>query len=57
MTIFNPFDFFLETYAEKIPFVYENSLARELRPFLEAETPGPKLARFSSRCPGSARPR
>jgi uncharacterized protein (DUF2126 family) len=46
MAIFNPFDFFLEPYAEKIPFVYESSLARELRPFLEAETPGPKLAAF-----------
>jgi uncharacterized protein (DUF2126 family) len=46
MAIFNPFDFFLEPYAEKIPFVYESSLARELRPFLEAETPGPKLAEF-----------
>jgi uncharacterized protein (DUF2126 family) len=46
MAIFNPFDFFLEPYAEKIPFVYESSLARELRPFLEAETPAPKLAAF-----------
>src|ERR1700734_2732529 len=46
MAIFNPFDFILEPYAEKIPFVYETSLARELRPFLEAETPGPQLAAF-----------
>ena len=53
MAIFNPFDFFLEPYAEKIPFVYESSLARELRPFLEAETPGPKLAAFPN--PGVAR--
>ena len=46
MAIFNPFDFFLEPYAEKAPFVYESSLGKELRPFLEAETPGPKLAAF-----------
>src|ERR1700691_5088193 len=46
MAVFNPFDFFLEPYAEQYPFSYETSLARELRPFLEAEAPGPKLAAF-----------
>jgi uncharacterized protein (DUF2126 family) len=46
MAIFNPFDFFLEPYAERIPFAYEPSLARELRPFLEAEEPSPKLTAF-----------
>src|SRR6202789_743982 len=51
MAIFNPFDFFLEPYAEQIPFTYESSLARELRPFLEAEVPGPKLAGFLSQVP------
>ncbi len=51
MAIFNPFDFFLEPYAEQIPFTYENSLARELRPYLEAETPGPKLAAFLADVP------
>src|ERR1700743_440624 len=30
MAVFNPFDFFLEPYAEQIPFVYEESLHREL---------------------------
>jgi uncharacterized protein (DUF2126 family) len=56
MAIFNPFDFFLEPYAEKIPFVYESSLARELRPFLEAETPGPKLAAFLTQVPRISTP-
>jgi uncharacterized protein (DUF2126 family) len=51
MAIFNPFDFFLEPYAEQIPFAYETSLARELRPFLEAEAPGPKLAAFLAQVP------
>lgn len=39
----NPFDFFLEPQAEKFPFAYEPWLARELRPFLEAEPAGPLL--------------
>src|SRR6202522_1361557 len=56
MAIFNPFDFFLEPYAEKIPFVYESSLARELRPFLEAETPSPKLAAFLTQVPRISTP-
>src|SRR5450432_1638531 len=46
LAIFNPFDFFLEPYAEKYPFTYDDALARELRPFLEAENPGPRLANF-----------
>jgi uncharacterized protein (DUF2126 family) len=35
MTVINPFDFFLEDYAQTYPFVYEDTLARELRPYLE----------------------
>jgi uncharacterized protein (DUF2126 family)/transglutaminase-like putative cysteine protease len=56
MAIFNPFDFFLEPYAEQIPFTYEASLARELRPFLEAEVPGPRLAGFLAQVPRVATP-
>src|SRR6202035_1907581 len=56
MAIFNPFDFFLEPYAEQIPFTYENSLARELRPFLEAEVPGPRLAGFLAQVPRVSTP-
>src|SRR6202046_1675596 len=43
MAVFNPFDFFLEPYAERSPFFYDPSAARELRPFFEAEFPGPLL--------------
>ena len=39
MAIFNPFDFFLEPYAETCPFSYNDAEARELRPFLETEPP------------------
>ena len=34
MSVFNPFDFFLEPAAEKCPFEYEPWLRRELTPFL-----------------------
>ena len=44
MVPFNPFDFFCEGYAEKFPFVYEASLARELAPYLEKLPVGPLLA-------------
>ena len=42
----NPFDFFLEPYAEKFPFRYEAGLAHELTPFLAVEAAGPQLAAF-----------
>ncbi len=44
MAVFNPFDFFLEPYAENCPFTYDDATARELRPFLETEPPGPLLS-------------
>jgi len=40
MTVINPFDFFLEGYAEKFPFEYEPWLTKELKPFLEKEEQG-----------------
>jgi len=51
MAIFNPFDFFLEPYAEQIPFTYEEAATRELRPFLETERPGPRLLTFLAGIP------
>jgi uncharacterized protein (DUF2126 family)/transglutaminase-like putative cysteine protease len=53
MATYNPFDFFLEDYAEHYPFRYEDALARDLRPYLEAEVPGPKLAAYLSQIPRS----
>lgn len=53
MTVINPFDFFVEPYAEKFPFSYPASLLKELAPFLEAESAGPLfqqwLINFQSR--------
>ena len=46
MTVINPFDFFLEERAEQWPFVYEDRLARDLRPFLETLEPGPRWREF-----------
>ena len=46
MTVINPFDFFLEPYAETSPFVYEEGLLRELSPNLVVPLPDPRLAAF-----------
>ncbi|MEM8738408.1 MAG: transglutaminase family protein [Planctomycetota bacterium] len=35
LTPINPFDFFLEEYAQEFPFTYAPGLAKELRPYLE----------------------
>ena len=44
LTVINPFDFFVEEYAEKYPFRYKPELAKELLPFLETAPLGPRLA-------------
>src|SRR5258706_1079676 len=49
MAVFNPFDFFLEPYAEKFPFEYSESLRKELGPFLEADPALPELRQFLAR--------
>src|SRR5215831_15096884 len=46
VTVINPFDFFLEPYAEKYPFRYEAQEERELKPFLEPGTLGPSLEQY-----------
>ncbi|MBV8606124.1 MAG: transglutaminase family protein, partial [Singulisphaera sp.] len=43
LSVINPFDFFLESTAERYPFEYEPVLARELNPYLEKEPAGPRL--------------
>jgi uncharacterized protein (DUF2126 family) len=44
MTVINPFDFFVEHWAERFPFDYPPQLAAELAPYLEREPAGPLLA-------------
>ncbi|MEZ4578137.1 MAG: transglutaminase family protein [Desulfobacterales bacterium] len=46
MVIINPFDFLLESYAEKFPFAYPAELAKDLKPFLEVAPPGKKLKAY-----------
>ena len=43
MTVINPFDFFIEQYAEHYPFRYTEQLAYELAPYLTPEPAGPRL--------------
>lgn len=46
MTTINPFDFFLEGYAEEYPFVYNERLESELTPYLEVRERGELLTRW-----------
>ena len=46
MTVINPFDFFVEPYAESFPFAYAPALAKELIPFLETSTGAPRLEKW-----------
>ncbi|CAG5008840.1 hypothetical protein DYBT9275_04368 [Dyadobacter sp. CECT 9275] len=43
MQVINPFDFFVEDYADMIPFQYDSLLRKELGPYLEPREAGPKL--------------
>jgi uncharacterized protein (DUF2126 family)/transglutaminase-like putative cysteine protease len=45
----NPFDFFVEEHAEKVPFDYEPALARELRPYLECSETGARFRALVNR--------
>ena len=45
MTVINPFDFFLEKYAEEFPFQYDPVVRRELIPYLKKRRVGPEACR------------
>ena len=47
LTVINPFDFFIEEYAERYGFVYPAALADDLEPYLRRST-------SASRAPGPA---
>jgi uncharacterized protein (DUF2126 family)/transglutaminase-like putative cysteine protease len=46
MIVINPFDFFVEEYAENYPFTYQGNLAKELVPYLEIKESGPLLMQW-----------
>ena len=46
MAVFNPFDFFLEPYAEKIPFAYTEGEQLELAPYLVKLPAGKLFAKY-----------
>ncbi len=43
MVVINPFDFFVEEYAEFFPFAYPEALSKQLDPYLEIAEDGPLL--------------
>lgn len=51
MTVYNPFDFFVEEAAEHWPFDYAPELAEELIPYRQAEPAGPLLQAFLNTIP------
>jgi uncharacterized protein (DUF2126 family)/transglutaminase-like putative cysteine protease len=55
MATINPFDFFLESYANQFPFQYDAILAHELKPYLETEPAGPGLQALMEEIPRSPR--
>jgi len=48
MTVVNPFDFFVDEYAEHYPFEYPEQIAKELVPYRELREQGPALMRWVS---------
>ncbi len=46
MTVINPFDFFVQEDAEKVPFVYDAILKKELQPYLETMPSTPLVAKL-----------
>ena len=54
MTVVNPFDFFVESYASSFPFQYTGDLKTELAPYLATTEPGPLFAAYLKDIPREA---
>ncbi len=54
MTVINPFDFFVEPYAEAFPFQYSDELKSELAPYMGRIEPGPLFDAFLADIPREA---
>ncbi|MBX3178713.1 MAG: transglutaminase family protein [Candidatus Hydrogenedentes bacterium] len=46
LTVFNPFDFFLEDHATYFPFRYEPDALKDLAPYLVVDPPGPRMEQY-----------
>lgn len=47
MTVINPFDFFIDEYAEDFPFEYDEETLKQLRPFLLEKTTDPVFLEYA----------
>jgi uncharacterized protein (DUF2126 family) len=54
MAVVNPFDFFIEPVAEKLPFAYAEELHDELVTYLKPEPAGPRLKAYLADVPKEA---
>jgi uncharacterized protein (DUF2126 family)/transglutaminase-like putative cysteine protease len=54
MTVVNPFDFFVEPYADSFPFDYPKDLKTELAPYLETVKPDRLFAKYLDTIPQDA---
>jgi uncharacterized protein (DUF2126 family) len=55
MEVINPFDFFVEPYAERWPFAFAPELREDLAAFVEPEPAGPRLQELIRSVPREAR--
>jgi len=56
LAVYNPFDFFIEDYAQKVPFRYADSLTKDISAYIGAEPAGPRLQAYLATIPRAETP-
>ncbi|MBU6951535.1 DUF2126 domain-containing protein [Hahella sp. HN01] len=56
LTAYNPFDFFVESFAEHYPFQYPDKLKAQLEPFLATQEWGPRFESYLKSLPRKKKP-